>query len=130
MFGQASAGLNPDPPARQAAREALDVLAATIRRGVRTGIFPHWSARRLTLAACALVHGLVSLELDGKLPPAAARRRLPGHPPRHCHRLAARHSVLTAATAGTLASQAGRSQVPSLVQRRRGDAGQPGTGAA
>jgi hypothetical protein len=32
MFGQASAGLNPDPPARQAAREALDVLAATIRR--------------------------------------------------------------------------------------------------
>ena len=74
MFGQASAGLNPDPPARQAAREALDVLAATIRRGVRTGIFPHWSARRLTLAACALVHGLVSLELDGKLPPAAARR--------------------------------------------------------
>jgi Tetracyclin repressor-like, C-terminal domain len=130
MFGQASAGLNPDPPARQAAREALDVLAATIRRGVRTGIFPHWSARRLTLAACALVHGLVCLELDGKLPPAAARRRLPGHPPRHCHRLAARHSVLTAAPAGTLASQAGRSQVPSLVQRRRGDPGQPGTGAA
>ena len=126
MFGQASAGLNPDPPARQAAREALDVLAATIR----TGIFPHWSARRLTLAACALVHGLVFLELDGKLPQAAARRRLPGHPPRHCHRLAARHSVLTAATAGTLASQAGRSQVPSLVQRRRGDPGQPGTGAA
>jgi hypothetical protein len=72
VFGQASAGLNPDPPARQAAREALDVLAATVRRGVRTGIFPHWSARRLTLAACALVHGLVSLELDGKLPPAAA----------------------------------------------------------
>ena len=71
MFGQASAGLNPDPPARQAAREALDVLAATIRRGVRTGIFPHWYARRLTLAACALVHGLVSLEFDGKLPPAA-----------------------------------------------------------
>ena len=53
MFGQASAGLNPDPPARQAAREALDVLAATIRRGVRTGIFPHWSARRLTPAAYA-----------------------------------------------------------------------------
>jgi Tetracyclin repressor-like, C-terminal domain len=130
MFGQASAGLNPDPPGRQAAREVLDVLAATIRRGARTGIFPHWSARRLTLAACALVHGQVSLELDGKLPPAAARRRLPGHPPRHRHRLEARHSVLTAAKAGTLASQAERSQVPSLVQRRRGDPGQPGTGAA
>lgn len=71
MFGQASAGLDPDPPARQAAREALGVLAATIRRGVRAGVFPPRSDRRLTLAAWALVHGLVSLELDGKLPPGS-----------------------------------------------------------
>ncbi len=69
MFGQASSGLDPDAPARQAAREALEVLAATIRRGVRAGVFPPGSDRRLTLAAWALVHGLVSLELDGRLPP-------------------------------------------------------------
>jgi hypothetical protein len=69
MFGQAGAGVHPDPPAQQAAWEALDVLAAAIRRGVRAGVFPPRSTRRLTLAAWALVHGLVSLELDGKLPP-------------------------------------------------------------
>src|SRR5262249_29128061 len=45
--------------------------AATIRRGVRAGVFPPRSGRRLTLAAWALVHGLVSLELDGKLPPGS-----------------------------------------------------------
>ena len=71
MFGQASDGLDPDPPARRAAREALDVLAATIRRGVRAEVFPPRSTRRLTLAAWALVHGLVSLELDRKLPPGS-----------------------------------------------------------
>ena len=71
MFGQAGAGVHPDPPAQQAAWEALDVLAATIHRGVRAGVFPPRSGRRLTLAAWALVHGLVSLELDGNLPPGS-----------------------------------------------------------
>ena len=68
MFRQASAGLNPDPPARQASPGSPRRARRHHPRGVRTGIFPHWSARRLTLAACALVHGPVSLELDGKLP--------------------------------------------------------------
>jgi AcrR family transcriptional regulator len=75
MFGQAPAGLEPGEPERVPGREALGVLAETVQRGVRAGIFPEGSARQLTLAAWALVHGLVSLELDGKLPPGASAPR-------------------------------------------------------
>jgi AcrR family transcriptional regulator len=72
MFGQAPAGLEPGEPEQQAARRAFEVLARTVGRGVRAGLFPPGSQRRLTLAAWALVHGLVSLELDGKLPPGGS----------------------------------------------------------
>ena len=69
MFGQTPAGLEPGEPEQHAARQAFGVLAEAVRRGVRAGVFPPGSRRRLTLAAWALVHGLVSLELDRKLPP-------------------------------------------------------------
>jgi len=68
MFGQSPAGLEPGEPGRGAGREALGLLAAAVTRGVRAGVFPAGSERRLTLAAWALAHGLVSLELNGLLP--------------------------------------------------------------
>lgn len=69
MFGQAPASLEPGEPERQLAGAAFGVLAGAVERCVRAGLFAPGSTRRLTLAAWALAHGLVSLELDRKLPP-------------------------------------------------------------
>jgi AcrR family transcriptional regulator len=48
---------------------AFEILSATVRRGVATGAFVDESPDVVALAAWGLVHGLVSLELQGNLPP-------------------------------------------------------------
>ncbi|MGH3228704.1 MAG: TetR/AcrR family transcriptional regulator [Streptosporangiaceae bacterium] len=71
MFGHPPAGMEPGEAERGAGRQAFALLAAAVGRGVQAGTFPAGSERRLTLAAWALAHGLVSLELHGLLPAGA-----------------------------------------------------------
>ena len=47
---------------------AFEALQATVQRGVDSGVFDQ-SAELIALASWGLVHGLVSLELQGNLPP-------------------------------------------------------------
>ena len=75
MFGQPPLGMEPGEAERGAGREAFLLLAAAVTRGVQAGVFPARSERRLTLAAWALAHGLVSLELNGLLPAGGSTQR-------------------------------------------------------
>jgi AcrR family transcriptional regulator len=72
MFGRDPAGVVIGEAELAVASGAFGILADAIQRCVGSGTFPQGSGRRLTLAAWALVHGLVSLELDGRLPPGGS----------------------------------------------------------
>lgn len=49
---------------------AFTALQATVQRGVDSGVYAEESAELIALASWGLVHGLVSLELQGNLPPS------------------------------------------------------------
>ncbi|WP_018682432.1 TetR/AcrR family transcriptional regulator [Actinokineospora enzanensis] len=68
MFGAALPGFEPDESAAEQSRAALSPLLEVIETGVHTGIFtdPH---NTMAVGCWGIVHGLVSLELCGSLPP-------------------------------------------------------------
>ncbi|MCP2302022.1 TetR/AcrR family transcriptional regulator [Actinokineospora globicatena] len=68
MFGGAIPGFEPDDDATQHSRAALDPLLAVIGSGVHSGVFTNTDGT-MAVACWAIVHGLVSLELLGNLPP-------------------------------------------------------------
>ena len=68
MFGDAIPGFEPDEEAHALALAALAPLQDTVRAGVETGLFTG-PANSMTMACWAIVHGFVSLELTGALPP-------------------------------------------------------------
>lgn len=64
MFTRAFPGREPDNRG-----EAFAVLVDAVRRAVAAGQFRGASAEQIALTCWGAVHGLVSLELHGKLPP-------------------------------------------------------------
>lgn len=68
MFGRAVPGFEPDEQAREYSQRSLLPLQSVVARGAREGMFGEHSAEEVTAAAWALVHGLVSLELNGTVP--------------------------------------------------------------
>ncbi|CRK59825.1 Transcriptional regulator, TetR family [Alloactinosynnema sp. L-07] len=68
MFGDAIPGFEPDEEAHALALSALAPLLRTISAGVESGVFTG-PAASMTMACWAIVHGFVSLELTGALPP-------------------------------------------------------------
>jgi len=68
MFSIASPGFEPDEQATQRAMATLAPLCDVVERGVLKGLFVSAARHRAAVAAWALVHGLVSLELNGTLP--------------------------------------------------------------
>ncbi|SDD19581.1 TetR/AcrR family transcriptional regulator [Actinokineospora iranica] len=67
MFG-GHPGFEPDEEATAQARAALEPLLNVIAAGARAGVFPD-TTHTMAMGCWGIVHGLVSLELCGNLPP-------------------------------------------------------------
>lgn len=68
MFSRVVPGFEPDEAsAEEAVRTFLPVVDAA-RRAIEQGVFAESSAERVALSCWGMVHGLVSLELNGHLP--------------------------------------------------------------
>ncbi|WP_116111510.1 TetR/AcrR family transcriptional regulator [Amycolatopsis ruanii] len=69
MFTKAVPGFEPDPEASRVARESLAPLVDTVRAAIGAGLFQPVAPEVIAVSAWGIVHGLVSLELNGNLPP-------------------------------------------------------------
>ncbi|WAL64990.1 TetR/AcrR family transcriptional regulator [Amycolatopsis cynarae] len=70
MFTRAVPGFEPAPEAAALARDGLLPLLDTVRTAIEAGQFADVAPETIAVSAWGLVHGLVSLELTGNLPPA------------------------------------------------------------
>ncbi|GAB3295775.1 TetR/AcrR family transcriptional regulator [Parasphingorhabdus pacifica] len=68
MFGNAVPNFAPDAEARAQSRRSLRALEETVRRAIESDVFTGTEPNEVVFAAWGLVHGLVSLELNGSLP--------------------------------------------------------------
>ena len=69
MFGNPVPGFAPDDEACRYSETAFESLRAVVQRGVEQGAFVGDTAESIAFGAWATVHGMVSLELNGNLPP-------------------------------------------------------------
>ncbi|MGP4015552.1 TetR/AcrR family transcriptional regulator [Saccharopolyspora sp. 5N708] len=68
MFGQAVPDFTPDDQAREQALRSILPLQETVERAIAGGEVVDTDPAEVVFAAWALVHGLVSLELNGSAP--------------------------------------------------------------
>lgn len=69
MFGRPVPDFTPDESAEESAAETFQPLLATVQRAVEAGALRPDPPETIAHAAWALVHGLVSLELNAPTPP-------------------------------------------------------------
>ncbi|HWD06578.1 MAG TPA: TetR/AcrR family transcriptional regulator [Amycolatopsis sp.] len=69
MFTRSVPGFEPNAEADRLARATLEPLEETIRAGIASGQLADVAPEVITVSSWGLVHGLVSLELSGNLPP-------------------------------------------------------------
>ena len=69
MFGRAGPGFEPAEESREAARRTFLPVVRNVGRAVRAGLFAEVPHEDAALALWGLAHGLVSLEINGNLPP-------------------------------------------------------------
>lgn len=75
MFGSAVPDFTPDEEARTQSRRSLRALEHAVRRAVDEGVFvDDVDPTEIVFAAWSLVHGLVSLELNGSIPSDVDRK--------------------------------------------------------
>ncbi|GAB2999827.1 TetR/AcrR family transcriptional regulator [Amycolatopsis acidiphila] len=70
MFTKAVLGFEPGAEATELGRRTLSPLVEVVRAGIESGQFAPVAAETIAVGAWGIVHGLVSLELNGNLPPA------------------------------------------------------------
>ena len=69
MFTRCVPGFDPAPESRAAARQAFAVLAAAVQRCLDAGLLVDGDASHVAHTLWGTLHGLISLELFGYLPP-------------------------------------------------------------
>ncbi|MCP3800411.1 TetR/AcrR family transcriptional regulator [Allokutzneria sp. A3M-2-11 16] len=69
MFSTMAPGFEPDADASRQALATLQPLLDMVQAGIDSGRFTGYRAEEIALASWGLVHGLVSLESGGRLPP-------------------------------------------------------------
>ncbi len=75
MFGQEVADKDRYPAVREAGLRAYQVLLDTIAEGQRSGLIRDGSPEELALGHWAIVHGVASLHVDGRMLEERARER-------------------------------------------------------
>ncbi|WP_236796830.1 TetR/AcrR family transcriptional regulator [Amycolatopsis sp. GM8] len=68
MFTKSVPGFEPNPEANEMGRSALAPLVDVVRDGISTGHFADVPPETIAVSSWGIVHGLVSLELNGNLP--------------------------------------------------------------
>ncbi|GAA3806775.1 MULTISPECIES: TetR/AcrR family transcriptional regulator [Amycolatopsis] len=68
MFTKALPGFEPGAEAARTARDSLAPLVDTVRAAISAGAFRAVAPEVIAVSAWGIVHGLVSLELNGNLP--------------------------------------------------------------
>ncbi|MFD4255658.1 MULTISPECIES: TetR/AcrR family transcriptional regulator [Amycolatopsis] len=68
MFTKALPGFEPGAEATRTARDSLAPLVDTVRAAISAGVFRAVAPEVIAVSAWGIVHGLVSLELNGNLP--------------------------------------------------------------
>lgn len=68
MFANAVPGFEPDDEASEEAMAAFTPLVEAVRAGIAAGVLRDVVPETIALASWGLTHGLVSLELGGRLP--------------------------------------------------------------
>ncbi len=69
MFGKPVPDFEPDAEAREQSQRSMRPLTETVDRAITQGTFAGVTREEIVFAAWGLVHGLVSLELTGSVPP-------------------------------------------------------------
>ncbi|NUT96762.1 MAG: TetR/AcrR family transcriptional regulator [Saccharothrix sp.] len=69
MFSKVVPNFTPSEETNAAAAETFTPLVTNVRRAVESGLFVDAPHEHIALAMWGMVHGLVSLELNGNLPP-------------------------------------------------------------
>jgi AcrR family transcriptional regulator len=69
MFTKAVPGFEPNAEAADLGRDTLAPLEETVRTGVESGVLADVGPGVIAVSCWGFVHGLVSLELNGNLPP-------------------------------------------------------------
>lgn len=69
MFTKAVPGFEPSAEATELSQGTMAPLVETVRRAIETGRFTDTDPGTIAISAWGIVHGLVSLELGGNLPP-------------------------------------------------------------
>ncbi|HVW44664.1 MAG TPA: TetR/AcrR family transcriptional regulator [Amycolatopsis sp.] len=69
MFTKAVPGFEPGAEATELSQGTMAPLVETVRRAIETGRFADIDPGTIAVSAWGIVHGLVSLELGGNLPP-------------------------------------------------------------
>ncbi|GAB2752569.1 TetR/AcrR family transcriptional regulator [Amycolatopsis magusensis] len=69
MFTKAVPGFEPDESSTELARSTMNPLLETIRAGIAEGVFTDEPAERIAASSWGIAHGMVSLEINGNLPP-------------------------------------------------------------
>ncbi|MEM9303175.1 MAG: TetR/AcrR family transcriptional regulator [Pseudomonadota bacterium] len=72
MFSRCVPGFDPSPDSRRASRQAFTILLAAVRRCIDEGHVPPADPAETAHTLWGTLHGLISLELFGYLPPTAS----------------------------------------------------------
>lgn len=70
MFTRCVPGFDPSPQSRERGKQAFLILAAAVQRCMDAGLTPVGDAAQVAHTLWGTLHGLISLELFGYLPPA------------------------------------------------------------
>ena len=70
MFTRCVPGFDPAPASREAGRRAFQILSQAVQRCMDAGAAPSGDAAQVAHTLWGTLHGLISLELFGYLPPA------------------------------------------------------------
>lgn len=74
MFGRAVPDFAPDEAALELSKQCMRPLREAVCRAIEAGLLVEIDPEEIVFAAWGLVHGLVSLELNGSTPGAGERR--------------------------------------------------------
>ena len=72
MFSRCVPGFDPSPRSRKASKQAFAILAAAVQRCIDEDVIPAGDAAQIAHVLWGTLHGLISLELFGYLPPSAS----------------------------------------------------------
>ena len=70
MFSRCVPGFDPSPASREVSKQSFHILAGAVQRCMDAGVAPRGDAAQIAHILWGTLHGLISLELFGYMPPS------------------------------------------------------------